>query len=47
MAKAMTAMIRNRSTGQRHGREFKNNAFALVQNECTVTEVARDPGVSK
>lgn len=45
----MTAMNSNRRTGRRHDREFKNknNAVALVQSGRTVTEVARDLGVSK
>ncbi len=43
----MTAMNSNRRTGRRYDREFKNNAVALVQSGRTVTEVARDLGVSK
>ena len=35
------------NSGRRYGREFKNNAIALVQSGRTVTEVARDLGVSK
>jgi transposase-like protein len=42
----MTAMNSNR-TGRRYDREFKNNAVALVQSGRTVTDVARDLGVSK
>jgi transposase-like protein len=42
----MTAMNNNR-TGRRYDREFKNNAVALVRSGRTVTEVARDLGVSK
>ena len=45
----MAAMNSNRRTGRRHDREFKNknNAVALVQSGRTVTDVARDLGVSK
>lgn len=43
----MTAMNSDRRTGRRYGREFKNNAVALVQSGRTITEVARDLGVSK
>ena len=39
-------MNRNRS-GRRYDREFKNNAVALVRGGRTITEVARDLGVSK
>ena len=39
-------MNRNRS-GRRYDREFKNNAVALVRGWRTITEVARDLGVSK
>ena len=39
-------MNRNRS-GRRYEREFKNNAVALVGAGRTITEVARDLGVSK
>ena len=39
-------MNRNRS-GRRYDREFKNNAVALVRAGRTITEVARDLGVSK
>jgi transposase len=39
-------MNRNRS-GRRYDREFKNNAVALVRSGRTITEVARDLGVSK
>lgn len=42
----MTAMNSNR-TGRRYDREFKNNAVALVRSGRTVTDVARDLGVSK
>jgi transposase len=44
--KGSTAMNRNRS-GRRYDREFKNNAVALVRGGRTITEVARDLGVSK
>ena len=44
--KEKTAMNRNRS-GRRYDRESKNNAIALVRGERTITEVARDLGVSK
>ena len=44
--KESTAMNRNRS-GRRYDREFKNNAVALVRGGRTITEVARDLGVSK
>ena len=44
--KTMTAMNSNR-TGRRYDREFKNNAVALVRSGRTVTDVARDLGVSK
>ena len=43
----MTAMNSNSRTGRRYDREFKNNAVALVRGGRTVTEVARDLGVSK
>lgn len=43
----MTAMNSSSRTGRRYDREFKNNAVALVQSGRTVTEVARDLGVSK
>ena len=39
-------MNRNRS-GRRYDREFKNDAVALVRGGRTITEVARDLGVSK
>ena len=39
-------MNRNRS-GRRYDREFKNDAVALVRAGRTITEVARDLGVSK
>ena len=39
-------MNRDRS-GRRYDREFKNNAVALVRGGRTITEVARDLGVSK
>ena len=42
----MTAMNNSR-TGRRYDREFKNNAVALVRSRRTVTEVARELGVSK
>ena len=38
-------MNSNRS-GRRYDREFKNNAVALVRGGRTITEVARDLGVS-
>ena len=44
--KTMTAMHHSRS-GRRYDREFKNNAVALVRGGRTITEVARDLGVSK
>ena len=43
----MTAMNSNSRSGRRYDREFKNNAVALVCSGRTVTEVARDLGVSK
>jgi transposase-like protein len=44
----MTAIMNSNSrTGRRYDREFKNNAVALVQSGRTVTEVARDLGVTK
>ena len=39
-------MKSNRS-GRPYDREFKNNAVALVRGGRTITEVARDLGVSK
>ena len=39
-------MNRNRS-GRRYDRDFKNDAVALVRGGRTITEVARDLGVSK
>ena len=39
-------MNRNRG-GRRYDREFKNDAVALVRGGRTITEVARDLGVSK
>ena len=42
----MTAMNSHR-TGRRYDREFKNNAVALVRSGRSVTDVARDLGVSK
>jgi transposase-like protein len=42
----MTAMNKSRS-GRRYDRDFKNNAVALVRSGRTITEVARDLGVSK
>src|SRR5688500_9237873 len=44
--KTMAAMNSSR-TGRRYDREFKNNAVALVRSGRTVTDVARDLGVSK
>lgn len=41
----MTAMNHSRS-GRRYDREFKDNAVALVRRGRTITEVARDLGVS-
>jgi transposase len=35
------------SSGRRYEREFKNHAVALVRSGRTITEVARDLGVSK
>ena len=43
----MTAVNNQSRTGRRYDREFKNNAVALVRSGRTVTEVARDLGVSK
>jgi transposase-like protein len=40
-------MNHSSNSGRRYDREFKNNAVALVQSGRTVTEVARDLGVSK
>ena len=40
-------MNHSSNSGRRYDREFKNNAIALVQSGRTVTEVARDLGVSK
>ncbi len=34
-------------SGRRYDREFKNNAVALVRSGRTITEVARDLGVTK
>ena len=42
----MTAMNSSNS-GRRYDRDFKINAVALVQGGRTITEVARDLGVSK
>jgi transposase len=42
----MTAMNSSRS-GRRYDREFKQNAVALVRGGRTITDVARDLGVSK
>jgi transposase len=42
----MTAMNNSR-TERRYNRESKNNAVALVRSGRTVTDVARDLGVSK
>jgi transposase-like protein len=41
----MTAMNSSRS-GRRYDREFKDNAVALVRSGRTITQVARDLGVS-
>lgn len=43
----MTAMNNSSRSGRRYDREFKHNAVALVQSGRTITEVARDLGVSK
>ncbi len=43
----MTALNNQSRTGRRYDREFQNNAVALVRSGRTVTEVARDQGVSK
>jgi transposase-like protein len=43
----MTAMNSSSRTGRRYDREFKSNAVALVRGGRTITEVARDLGVSK
>ena len=43
----MTAMNSSSRTGRRYDREFKNNAVALVRGGRTISEVARDLGVSK
>ena len=42
----MTAMNHSRS-GRRYDREFKDNAVALVRSGRTISEVARDLGVSR
>ncbi len=42
----MTAM-NNRRAGRRYEREFKSNAVALVRGGRTITDVARNLGVSK
>jgi transposase-like protein len=42
----MTAMNSSKS-GRRYDREFKENAVALVRSGRTITEVARDLGVSQ
>ena len=39
--------MKRNSSGRRYDREFKNNAVALVRGGRTITEVARDLGVSK
>ena len=39
--------MNSNSSGRRYDREFKNNAVALVRGGRTITEVARDLGVSK
>lgn len=43
----MTAMNSSSRSGRRYDREFKENAVALVRDGRTITEVARDLGVSK
>ena len=43
----MTVMNSNSRSGRRYDREFKNNAGALVRSARTVTEAARDLGVSR
>jgi transposase-like protein len=43
----MTAMNSSSRTGRRDDREFKHNAVALVRSGRTVTDVARDLGVSQ
>jgi transposase-like protein len=40
-------MNQSSNSGRRYDREFKINAVALVQGGRTITEVARDLGVSK
>ena len=40
-------MNSNSRAGRRYDREFKSNAVALVRGGRTITEVARDLGVSK
>ena len=40
-------MNHSSNSGRRYDREFKINAVALVQGGRTITEVARDLGVSK
>ena len=45
--KTMTAMNSSSRTGRRYDREFKDNAVALVRSGRTVTDVARDLGVSQ
>ena len=43
----VTALNSNSRTGRQYDREFKNNAVALERSGRTITEVARDLGVSK
>jgi transposase len=40
-------MNNSNKSGRRYDREFKQNAVALVQAGRTITEVARDLGVTK
>ena len=40
-------MNHSSNSGRRYDREFKNNAVALVQSGRTITDVARNLGVSK
>ena len=39
--------MKSSRSGRRYDREFKSNAVALVRGGRTITEVARDLGVSK
>ena len=39
--------MKSKRSGRRYDREFKSNAVALVRGGRTITEVARDLGVSK